>query len=468
MPDFTMSHVERQLEVETSLGPRLLVYRLVATLPRHALAACGSALPRPRWEPLVQCCVVSGALFLFLCSLAYAYLERDRILHSGFYPLATMPESSNAAAPSRLQPFDLRSVGSAAAASVGSGSCSDATMGTSSYKGAGGKRKSQDTPMHQQRHSSPASFDVVTSSLTVNKSALQRPTEADHVRQPSRETEPDRTNKGLRRRLAPGKQKTEASAQTTQQQTTQPLASLPTSTGVLKSSAKRVVDRESRRMALFPRLFMWLWTEAWVKRSGGETVASVATQTAGDKQALLASDKKEREEERKGRRKKAAEEETSSTTTETSNADSDLSEKDHAMLLPDVCASAKMSKNKHSKLKGGQEQGSGASGNSSSSSSTSFASPLFNSDATLVSDTFETSAKGKTHKKIKVDRKRIFGDDILRPSTLELPYKPKTGIEPKEIQLPRPEALRIVPDFRKTADLKLKGKPLAAMPNGPL
>lgn len=41
---------------------------------------------------------------------------------------------------------------------------------------------------------------------------------------------------------------------------------------------------------------------------------------------------------------------------------------------------------------------------------------------------FELSTKSKAHKKIKVDPTKVFGGDILRPSTLELPYKPKPVI----------------------------------------
>ena len=62
-PDFTLSKVSRQLTLRTSINggmavhetsgvhPRGLVnYTLVATLPPHMLAVCGSILPRPGWE----------------------------------------------------------------------------------------------------------------------------------------------------------------------------------------------------------------------------------------------------------------------------------------------------------------------------------------------------------------------------------------------------------------------------------
>ena len=62
-PDFTLSRVSRQLTLRTSINGGMTVhetggihtrglvnYTLVATLPSHMLAVCGSILPRPGWE----------------------------------------------------------------------------------------------------------------------------------------------------------------------------------------------------------------------------------------------------------------------------------------------------------------------------------------------------------------------------------------------------------------------------------
>ena len=62
-PDFTLSRVSRQLTLRTSINGGmtshetggfqsrgLVNYTLVATLPSHMLAVCGSILPSPGWE----------------------------------------------------------------------------------------------------------------------------------------------------------------------------------------------------------------------------------------------------------------------------------------------------------------------------------------------------------------------------------------------------------------------------------
>lgn len=125
------------------------------------------------------------------------------------------------------------------------------------------------------------------------------------------------------------------------------------------------------------------------------------------------------------------------------------------MLLPDVCASAKMlSKAKQrSKSKASGDQSSSSGCSSSSSSSHGVLAP-FVSEAGLTDDAFETRAKRKAQRKAK--GKRESSEDILRPSSLELPYKPKVQ-GAKEMQLPRPDSLRIIPaEIRKAAELRFK------------
>uniref|UniRef100_A0A4D5RQR3 Uncharacterized protein n=1 Tax=Ixodes scapularis TaxID=6945 RepID=A0A4D5RQR3_IXOSC len=462
-PDFTLSHVERDLEVETSLGGGVLKYRLVATVPRHLLAPCGAVLPRPRWEPLVQCSVLSGALFLFLCSLAYAYLERDRILRAGFYPLATLVDSS-AVAPGRLQPFDLRTTGGGTTAATAPGGNENGT--TSRYRGTGGKRRNADLP--QARNSSPLSGLDTLAGFSSNKvTVTSRSTDATQTRRPSREPEPDRSgNKALRRRVS-SKHKAEMAAQTTTQSavtTQQPAAPVAPKL----SSVKRVEVSKATRSTLLRRLFVWLWASATVRTSkaaaGTEAVASVATQTATDDKRLA----EKKEEERKGRRKKvAAEEETSSTTTETSNADSDLGEKEHGMvLLPDVCASAKLSSKakQRSKSKGSREQGSGSSSGSSSSSSSSCSHSMlvpFLSEAGLADDAFETRGKGKAQRKAKGKRSLGSGEDALRPSSQQ-PHNNNKEEANKKKHPPPQDPRSITPEQRKKADhSRKKGRSLS-------
>ncbi|GBN75954.1 hypothetical protein AVEN_274939-1 [Araneus ventricosus] len=105
------------------------------------------------------------------------------------------------------------------------------------------------------------------------------------------------------------------------------------------------------------------------------------------------------------------EEETSSTTTETSTTESDISEKDNR--LPDVCVTSKSQKMRYKNKT--RDVGTGCN------------SRMVTKSVNTVVDGkgFELSTKSKSHKKVKVDPSKAFGGDILRPSTLELPYKPK-------------------------------------------
>ena len=87
-PDFTLSRVARQLTLRTSINGGMSVqeiggihtrglvnYTLVATLPSHMLAVCGSILPRPGWESylfysinIFMCFALVVVLVSFECS----------------------------------------------------------------------------------------------------------------------------------------------------------------------------------------------------------------------------------------------------------------------------------------------------------------------------------------------------------------------------------------------------------------
>ncbi|XP_071088410.1 transmembrane protein 131-like isoform X1 [Haliotis cracherodii] len=78
-PDFTMSRIRRSLTVHTSLGPPAN-YTLQATVPPHLLSKCSAALPRPNWEPVLYYSIVCVMNFLLVCILVAAYFEADRII----------------------------------------------------------------------------------------------------------------------------------------------------------------------------------------------------------------------------------------------------------------------------------------------------------------------------------------------------------------------------------------------------
>ncbi|KAK6172925.1 hypothetical protein SNE40_016488 [Patella caerulea] len=78
-PDFTMSRIRRSLTIFTSLGPPAN-YTLQATVPPHLLPKCSAALPRPNWEPVLYYSIVCVMGFLLFCILVAAYFEADRVI----------------------------------------------------------------------------------------------------------------------------------------------------------------------------------------------------------------------------------------------------------------------------------------------------------------------------------------------------------------------------------------------------
>ncbi|XP_033217734.1 transmembrane protein 131 isoform X2 [Belonocnema kinseyi] len=88
-PDFTLSRIERELLIITSLGGGEVpdVYEngivrlsLLTTVPSRRLESCAEVLARPTWESALQWSAVSLLFVLLACVLAISFLEADRIL----------------------------------------------------------------------------------------------------------------------------------------------------------------------------------------------------------------------------------------------------------------------------------------------------------------------------------------------------------------------------------------------------
>lgn len=78
-PDFTQSRVERNLFIQTSLGPELgtefenengmVKLSLLTTMPPHMLEACAAMITRPTWENALQWTATGLTLVLLVCVL---------------------------------------------------------------------------------------------------------------------------------------------------------------------------------------------------------------------------------------------------------------------------------------------------------------------------------------------------------------------------------------------------------------
>ncbi|CAE1282442.1 unnamed protein product [Acanthosepion pharaonis] len=146
-------------------------------------------------------------------------------------------------------------------------------------------------------------------------------------------------------------------------------------------------------------------------------VTNVNTSTAKGKNKKKKNKTDNKEQPTKSRFSSAADEkdETSSTTTESSTGDPEekaCSRESSLMSTPQT--EPARSKNKKSKT-------------------VEKYSPILE-DISCVDDDFELTTKSKAHKKVKVNPKEAYGGNILKPSTLELPYnlENKKSLEKKE------------------------------------
>ncbi|XP_046626243.1 transmembrane protein 131 isoform X1 [Neodiprion virginianus] len=98
-PDFTLSRIERELLILTSLGTDsvqvegvnesgLARLSLLTTVPAHTLEACAAVITRPSWEQPVQLAAICLSTILLICILAISFLEADRILRGALVNLS--------------------------------------------------------------------------------------------------------------------------------------------------------------------------------------------------------------------------------------------------------------------------------------------------------------------------------------------------------------------------------------------
>lgn len=109
-PDFTLSRIERELMILTSMGGDgpdsdrvengIVRLSLLTTIPGHILEGCAAVLARPGWEPLVYWTAIALSSVFLLCIIALSFLEADRILRGA---LESMSRNSPV-----QPPLDLR------------------------------------------------------------------------------------------------------------------------------------------------------------------------------------------------------------------------------------------------------------------------------------------------------------------------------------------------------------------------
>ncbi|GIY64448.1 transmembrane protein 131 [Caerostris extrusa] len=81
-PDFSLTYVERTLNIHTSQGPKgqILQYKVVATIPRHMLSFCSGTLPRPSIELTIYYICIFASLAMLLAAIL-AHVDNSYLKH---------------------------------------------------------------------------------------------------------------------------------------------------------------------------------------------------------------------------------------------------------------------------------------------------------------------------------------------------------------------------------------------------
>ncbi|VDK76129.1 unnamed protein product, partial [Onchocerca ochengi] len=82
-PDFLMSWNEAALQFYMHMNGTSWLFPMGASIPRHMLAKCHIALPRPPFESFMYYSCISALIFCLICIVACAYLEADRTITCG-------------------------------------------------------------------------------------------------------------------------------------------------------------------------------------------------------------------------------------------------------------------------------------------------------------------------------------------------------------------------------------------------
>jgi hypothetical protein len=116
-PDFASTLTEAAIQLHAHQNQTPWTYYVGASVPSHLVSVCQRALPRyvctcstiallvhrPYWEPLLYYMVVCVMTVVFVCVLAGAFLEGDRVITCAYRAL----RMSNLQPSINFRPFDL-------------------------------------------------------------------------------------------------------------------------------------------------------------------------------------------------------------------------------------------------------------------------------------------------------------------------------------------------------------------------
>ncbi|XP_064637998.1 transmembrane protein 131-like isoform X2 [Lineus longissimus] len=407
-PDFTMSRIQRTLTIDTTLGPPIN-YTLQATLPPHMLNKCSAALPRPPWEPVLYYSATLSMFILCLCVIGAAYFESDRIFMGDIMRRRSKATTNPSLLVDKGKMFDLKNIAGVKEVKMTKPDLANGHVDN--------KIKVSTTPAMVHK------VPVKSNSPDVKNSPQLPPkeTKVPDIKMVDAETKqrkPKLAKKhsnemvdfihvnekklggasGMTGKKSPNEKQTTPERENVKDTTSSMETLDPIEVTMIPDVYTEIDDILSRK-DIKPKL----------KRKSKTQQKDEVKEKRAMKQ--LHSDLFVVEND-----------DTSSTTTESSLDIEDKSSARDSTPEPQVTKTKtkKNNKNKNRLDKKKIEAG------------------LLDDGKDDDDDDFVLTTKSKAHKKIKVDSKKVYGGNILRPSTLELPYTTKLEAS-KENQQPRHE-----------------------------
>ncbi|XP_076446798.1 transmembrane protein 131-like isoform X2 [Babylonia areolata] len=449
-PDFTMSRIRRVLTVHTSLGPPAN-YTLQATVPPHLLSKCSSALPRPQWEPVLYYSIICIMSFLFFCIFLAAYFEGDRIIMADIIH-RKLKVSNSTQTFDKGKVFDLRNAAGLNASPPKSlPALSLSSSGVSQDLRAAAAKSMIHVNGHVEFHQTNGHRPLLGSIISLlqllnpkrffhstNKMSVPKPPVKDGEGSSNKECTTPLTRSNSCKtdnRLSPPQEplvvdktytnhvksakKPKPSKRHLGENASPPSSPTPedgadfklTKDPNIPSSAKKVAEvEEDQREGISEAAEDYLEEDISPKLDSGLSARLSAGKLRGKKLRGKTRGERDLLKEKLIRRDNSIpddKDETSSTTTDSSaGGEQDDKQNSNARdstpepYIPvNLVGSKKSKKNKQDKV----------------------VAAVFNGDVNDDDNNFELTSKSKAHRKIRVNPK-IYGGDIMRPSTLELDY----------------------------------------------
>ncbi|KAG1714735.1 Transmembrane protein 131 [Nymphon striatum] len=430
-PDFTLTRIEQILSIETSLSNegKYLNYSLVATVPANMLKICAESLPPNPWDQILYYSLVCVMIIFLFIVFVVAYFESERIFGYKSIPVPLFGPMNNDSEMKNTPVFDLKNISSTL--THRKTSVKKASSASSSVKRKNEKMYAIPVVNYflKNRSKSPNksnSFSNTLENVSMNGSIDNQDICEQLLTSSKVENCEVNSHVNCSTNYKKKSRKDEICSSDT-------------------ANKKDYIEKSSNFKTSWSNIFKGsnnknISNEQKLNNKDLQACKSVKNNSEDNKELyspdqlieIMDKDMCTKNWSTKLKNKKRNfknisnhetdliktlvkksqnnEEETSSTTTETSNPDSDNSTEKDMKPVVNVKLKHKSSNKNNSIINKYENKTVSVKGTDDDGDN--------NGD-------FELSTKSKAHKKIKIDPSKVYGGDILKPSTLELPYKLK-------------------------------------------